>query len=143
MQTEEFNELCKKSFALQKTIAQIEREEIDPLKEELRTIDGKIIEELQSLGVNSFKSGGGTVSLVTRYSVRTPKEPEDKEALFEYLRSKGDDVYYHYVSVNSQSLQSFYKAELEQAKEAGDFDFKVPGVGEPVASVTLQRRAGK
>jgi hypothetical protein len=44
------------------------------------------------------------------------------------------------ISINSQSLNSFYKSELEIAKEQGNVGFKIPGIAEPEVYWTLGMR---
>jgi hypothetical protein len=44
------------------------------------------------------------------------------------------------ISVNSQTLNSFAKKELEAAKETGDIDFKIPGLGEPTLTEMIALR---
>lgn len=94
----------------------------------LEDAEKKMIETLLANEMTSYRSPSGLCSLSFRTSVKTPKTLEDKTALFEYLKQKG--LYDTMVSVNSQTLNSFYKSELEAAKERGDDNFNVPGVTE-------------
>jgi len=140
MTVEEFDKLVARSFELKRELTALE-EAKKPLNEELYKADQRILEQLQALGVNSFRSSSGLISKTNKYSVTTPKTREDKEAFFAWLRSKGEDVYWQHVGINSLTLQSIYKQEFEAAKEAGDLGFEIPGVGSPVLMESLSRRA--
>lgn len=141
MEIAAFETLIGEAYALEAEIEAYERDVLKPKKAKLDLMEGQILQTLADNELTSFKSSHGTVVRSTRYSVRTPKTIEEKTAFFEWLnKSKGREVYWTYVSVNSQSLNSFYKAEMEAAKEAADFDFKIPGIGEPEATPVLSKR---
>jgi hypothetical protein len=85
----------------------------------------------------------GTVFVRTEYSVKTPKDPESKQQLFEYIRRKyGSDTLLGKQSINSQTLNAFYKEELSLAKQGGNINWKLPGVEEPSAYHKLGTRKG-
>ena len=87
--------------------------------------------------------GWGTLSANKSYSIKTPKTVEDKRKLFEYISGeKGEDVLSDMLTVNSMTLNSFWKAELEIAKSAGNVDWELPGVGEPTQYTKLGMRRG-
>ena len=67
-----------------------------------------------------------------------PRTQEQKEAFFEYLKSR--DLFWAYASVNSQALNAFYKAEFDAAMQDGDLDFSIPGIDEPDIVETIQMR---
>lgn len=95
---------------------------------ELEKAEERATQILAENGLKNYRSPSGLMSLAFLTSAKTPKTPEDKSALFEYLKSIGryDDM----VSVNSQTLNSFYKERLELAKEQGLSDVEIPGVTE-------------
>lgn len=95
---------------------------------ELEATEKQMIETLIANDMQSYKSPHGTCSLSFRTSVKIPRTAEDREAFFSYLKSKG--LYDTMIGVNSQTLNSFYKSEIEAAKERGDADFNVPGISE-------------
>jgi len=136
----DFEELVGQSYKLADEIAEMERVTLKPMKERLDNLDSQILEHLTKLDMTSFKSKHGTVVRSNRYSVQTPKSIQEKKEFFEWLNSKGDEVYWSYTSVNSQSLNALYKAELEVAKSEGNLEFKIPGIGEPTATPILSRR---
>lgn len=91
----------------------------------LETLDAG---ELEKYNVPGF----GTVSRLRKFSIKVPKDPESKQALFDYISEKhGEDVLFNMTSINSQTLQSFYKDEKAIAVVEGNIDWNLPGVGEP------------
>ena len=90
-----------------------------------------------------FVDGLGGFNLKTTYSVRCPKDLDDKKKLLQYIRTKGDEVYLGLVSVNSRTLNSFYNQEQSSAEERGDAGFILPGVEAPTAQVTIQFKKEK
>lgn len=135
-----FEALIGDSYALDRKIDELEATLLAPLRKELQELDAKILAQLEASELSSFKTKFGTVVRTRRYSVRVPATAEDKAALFDWLKTKGDAVYWRYTTVNSQALNSLYKAEMEIAKEEGNTDFKIPGLGLPEMSQTLSRR---
>lgn len=141
MEIAAFESLIGEAYALSKEIDDLERDLMKPKKSKLLELENRILQTLADNDLKSFKSSHGTVIRSLRYSVRTPKTIEEKVEFFEWLnREKGREVYWTYCSVNSAALNSFYKAEMEAAKEAGAFDFKIPGIGEPEAMPVLSMR---
>lgn len=137
----DLNERIAEAYALDAELEELKRTLIEPKRKRLEDLENLILQTLADHDMSSYKSPNGTVVRSLRYSVRTPKSLEEKTAFFEWLnRAKGREVYWNYVTINSQSLNAFYKAEMEAAKESGDFDFKIPGLAEPEASPVLSRR---
>lgn len=110
------------------------------ISEELEKAEHTMIEVLSDNGMTSYKSPVGTCSISFRTSVKVPKTDTDRQAFFQYLRDKG--VYDSMITVNSQTINSFYKAELELAKEAGDDSFSIPGLSEVTLNQVLSFRRG-
>lgn len=143
MSVEEFGELCASSFELQKEIESIEKGPLKDLKTKLKSIDALIMDKLENMDVSNFSCKAGTVVRNRRFTVPTPKTREDKEAFFDWLKAKGDDVYFSYLSINSQSLNALYRTEQDLAAEEGNLDFKLPGIGEPGMLEYVSRRGKK
>ena len=137
---DEFNALVKESFDLDSEIKSLENNTIKPLKARLAAADQKILAHLEALDVPNFKSSYGMVSRKKNWSCTVPKTIEDKKALEGWLKAKGEDVYYAYVGVNSNSIKALYNAERELALKNGDMDFSVPGVGAPKLMESITRR---
>lgn len=89
--------------------------------QKIEMAENRMIQLLEMSGLKNFKDGEGTAYISYRSSIKTPKTPEDVAKLAEICRREGmfDGVF----KPNSQSLNSFYKAQLESAKERGDADY--------------------
>lgn len=81
--------------------------------------------------------GVGTAYTTKKYIVSTPKTNEDKKKLFEYIKEKhGPDTLMGMVSINHQTLNSFYNSEAE-ANETKGKDFALPGIAPAVAEESV------
>lgn len=107
------------------------RESSDKYKE-LAEAESKLQETLKAMGKKSYKlEGVGTFTRVMKEVVKTPKTNDDKTQLFEWIKQNhGPDVLMSMVSINHQTLNSFYR---EEAKRAEDPAFKIPGVEAPTS----------
>lgn len=110
------------------------------LNAELDELERKCISYLKELGRESYQSPIGTIYQIQKPRITTPKTDKDKKAFFDYLEKKG--LFLQYASVNSNSLNSFYRAEFEAAKERGEMDFNIPGLGAPSIYETVGFRRG-
>jgi hypothetical protein len=110
--------------------------EADSKYEEQRA---KLLSILQASGKSKYYVDGiGTVSQAIKTSVKVPRSTEDKKAMLEYFRSLGEEVYYGYATVNSQTLNAY----INQQRES-DPSFKMPGAGEPTETAELRFRRTK
>lgn len=140
MDLSQFDNLCEEIFQQRARIAKLE-EELDPEKKRLDELERKMLLIMEETDRDKIHvKGHGTLYIMNRFTVQTPKSLEDKRALFHYLSDKG--IFDEMVSVNSQTLNSFYKTEMEQAIAEGNVDFKIPGVGDPVHSKKLCVKKG-
>lgn len=141
MEIAAFEKLVGEAYALDAEIVEIKRQTLEPKQKRLDEVEALILQTLADNDLKSFKSSHGLVVRSLRYSIKTPKSNEEKVAFFEWLnKEKGREVYWAMATVNSQTLNAFYKAEMEAAKEAGTFDFSIPGLGAPEAQPILSRR---
>jgi len=87
--------------------------------------------------------GFGTIYRQKKYSIKVPKTPEDKKALFDWISAnKGEDVLFNLQSIASPTVNALYKEELEIAKKEGNVDFNIPGVGAPKVYFDIGMRKG-
>ena len=100
-------------------------EAVDNEKGHLEGLKAKVMTCLDQAGKSNYKSERGTVSVVNKFSVETPKELEAKKAFFEWLEQRG--LFDEYATVNSAKLNALYNEHLEIS---GDPNFKIPGIGE-------------
>lgn len=88
----------------------------------------KLLEYLLIAGKQKYYVDGiGTISTVEKVYVTTPKEPEEKQAFFQWVKDTyGQDGLDKYMGVNSQSLNSLFKMHREENPELTS----LPGTGE-------------
>lgn len=102
----------------------------------------EIIEALESHEMTSFKVDKiANVSITHRMSVPTPKTVEDKKAFFQWVAdNKGEEVRDAMMTVNSQTLNSFWKAEYESLDDDAKLMFQIDGLEMPSVSKVLSIR---
>lgn len=126
-----------------------QRKKIDTLKLELETesekltrIQAKALQYLKTLGRDNYQSKFGLISIVRTSSVALPKTPEDRAEFFGYLKDKG--LFDSMISVNSQTLNSWFRQEYEIAQEEKRItEFKIPGLKEPATFEKIRLTKGK
>jgi hypothetical protein len=103
-------------------------------------LEKELTEKLIAAGKAQWRVDGvGLASIVDSTSVQTPKTAEERKALFEYIKTTyGEEAAFTKFSINAQTLNGFYKAELEAAQDASLFS--LPGVGEPVSTKEFRFR---
>ena len=121
------------------------RQEIDAMEAQLKTkkenftnLCNMLLSALDLLGVNSLKAHGFTFFKERKSSVSLPKSPEERVALFEFLKTKG--IFDSVIGIHSQTLNSLYREFEREAMQEGILDFRMPGVAEPVTLTTLKMR---
>ena len=97
-----------------------------------------LIELLESSGKTKYHVDGvGLAYLVKKFKVSMPKDIAKKEELYKYIAKKGKEVLYAMTSINYNTLNSFYNAELEVELGKGNAGFQVPGMEAPIGETTL------
>jgi hypothetical protein len=85
--------------------------------------------------------GYGTAYTITKYVVATPKTSDSKKQLFDYIKVKhGPDALMGMVSINHQTLNSFYNSEAKEYAAKGEM-FVLPGIGEPTTEESVGFRS--
>ena len=104
------------------------------LDKEYAALELAIVEMLKLIDKDEYSvKNVAKIKLMHRLSVQTPKTNADKRAFLKYIHQKyGEETAEKYVSINSQTLNSFYKAEFEIAEDKADF--KIDGIGAPVVT---------
>lgn len=96
----------------------------------LAILEAKAVEHLDALGKDNYKSENGTIGFRNDWRFNLPADPDAWGNLFGYLKEK--NLYDSMVTINSQKLNSFAKAEMKIAEEDGSImDFKIPGLEQP------------
>jgi hypothetical protein len=125
-----------------------QREVVDEKKQDLKAasqvldgLEGTLLGILEQLGKTSYDAAVGRFGISHRSSVRVP-QGEDRERFFGYLRGAGE--FESLITVNSQTLNGWYKQKFEAAKEAGEMmDFSIPGLDAPTITPILSFREKK
>lgn len=127
----------------QKKICEEQEQILDAAKQKLVRMQAKMISVLEKFGRSNYSiPGNGMLIKSERLTVTLPKTPDDKEAFYNYLKEK--NLFEDIVSVNSMTLNAFYKKEFDIACEEGRaVGFKIPGINEPKTITTLNVRKGK
>ena len=113
-------------------------EELDKKKKEenkkLEAMKAEVLAHLEKHELKNFDFGEGKVISVDKFNVKLL----DKYAFADYLKKQGrfDSLY----TFNYQTVNSFYKEEMEKAIEDNNSDFKVDGLSEPTLYRSLQIR---
>lgn len=138
--------LDEKIQKMQEQWAEVERTKkiASEARELYDQMESEVMGLLKAAGKSKYYVEGlGTAYIVNRYVVKTPKTIEAKKQFFKYLREKGEDVLFGMATVNHQTLNGFYNAEIKAATEAGKgLGFKIPGLEEPTHEESLGFRKG-
>lgn len=101
--------------------------EIDAKNYQIREIEEKLMSYLEYFGKDKYVAKNCTIDIREHTSVRIPATEEQKEEFFNYLRSQSEDLYRRMATVNSRSLNSYYKQELDIARDEGR-ELSIPGL---------------
>ena len=112
-------------------------------KNNLESIQRQVSSALESAGKDKYVCDAGTVSIIKTLAVRVPATSEDRQNFFEWLRAnRGEEVANHYMSVNSQSLNSLYNLLTEEYAARGEV-LQIDGLEQPTFREKLSFRKGK
>lgn len=106
------------------------------LNEQMSKLEYKIEAELEKNGLSTFKGNAGTMTIASRWSVKMPKDPEQRDALRQEMEARGafDSLW----TFNHQSLNAWVKEEKQRAEAEGKM-FDIDGLA-PVEDKYLQFR---
>lgn len=108
-------------------------DEIKPLQEKRRELEGQILKMLEATGLDKFQGKtGGVEKRVVEY-VNQPDD-EHRHEFLEFLIAKGELA--NVVTFHQGRLTSWYKHKKEEI----GFDFKPPGLGEMKERFELRRK---
>jgi coproporphyrinogen III oxidase-like Fe-S oxidoreductase len=113
-------------------------------KERADELEKKVVDTLRAAGLKRFDVPGvGTCTVATKFSVRIPKDLENKRKLFEYIGERhGPNVLDEFRTINYQTLNAWFNKEAE-ANDKDKKDFSVPGLEAPSEDNYLQFRSDK
>jgi len=118
------NDLCI-DYESQRAAIASTKEVLKDLNSKLNDIQSQILSYFEHYDMTQHRGSWGTLSVSKRFSAKTPKTPEAKEAFYGYLKEQGhfDDL----ISVNSKTLQSYIKSQMDVLD---DPSWKPPGIDE-------------
>ncbi len=101
--------------------------------------EAELLNVMEVCELDRFDGPDCAVFRNTRSSVATPKTEAERLAFFGYLKKIGE--FDNLITVNSQTLNSWYKAELQAAEQRGDIEFDVPGLNvTTVPTLTVRKK---
>lgn len=128
-----------------------QKAKVDEVKDQLKEENSKLTKfkadvekymedtELEKQHIPGF----GTLYRQKKFSVKVPKTPDEKAALFDWIRdNKGEDVLFNLQTIASPTVNALYKEELAEAKKEGNINFNIPGIGEPKVYFDIGMRKG-
>lgn len=108
----------------------VQSEVTTKLNKEYNALEYKIASYLKDLGREEYDHPAGKFVFVETFRVNMPESDLDKQAFFDHLRERG--IFDKYATVNSNSLNALYKADLADAKTRGEeMTFTMPGIPAP------------
>lgn len=93
------------------------------------SLKAQVLNILEAADLRTFVSDECRVTAIDKLSVRVPKTEEEKRAFFGWCEEQG--IFWELVSVNSNSLNAFYRAEAELAAARGVHELRIPGLDAP------------
>lgn len=122
-----FDEMCELLF-MKRDAIDAQKDLLKELSADYEALEKKVLSYLSEFGKKKHICKFGTLDSRPREYWKVPKG-EGRDAFFSYLKEKG--LFDNLITVNSQTMNSFVKAEVEAARESGDINFRVPGLDEP------------
>jgi chromosome segregation ATPase len=124
----ELDELTKKLVELNKSKDALE-DQVTVINKEIMQIEQQCTNYMKELERDEYVSPFGKVSIEEKWRVNLPDTPVAKKLFFDHLRERG--LFDKYATVNSNSLNAYFKAEWEEAKRTGNVNFALPGIEAP------------
>jgi hypothetical protein len=125
---QELEAICEKVAKQRAVVEEIGRQKSDA-QAELDRLEGVVLSHLEALGKQSYASKVGNFGVSYRSTVRIP-QGDDRAKFFEHLKEIGE--FNELITVNSQTLNGWYKEKRKFAEEIGKgMSFSVPGIEEP------------
>lgn len=123
MEIKELNELSKAFFNAKK-ILEAKKAETKIAQEDCDELESKLLKACEENDLKCHESPYGKFFVQSRLTVKVP-QGDDRKAFFDYLKSIG--AFDALITVNSQTLNSFYKQKVEENPS----NVAMPGLGLP------------
>ncbi len=118
---EQLKGLCLEMFKQKAAVAKI-KEHKTAEEKKLKEMQDKIIFHLESHELKTFDTGVGKVTRKNQPYAKII----DKDALTKELKERG--IFEDMITYNATKMNSWYKEEMEKAKEEMNLDFKIEGM---------------
>ena len=135
--TKQIGDLAKDLLDIKEKI-ELGKTYLSELQQRYDSMGIELMNQLEVLNLDSFKAYDYTFYPQEKESVRIPKDEESKEKFYSWLKEQG--LFDSMISVNSQTLNSLYKAKAEEALKDGILDFKIAGIDEATTYKQLRIR---
>jgi hypothetical protein len=99
-----------------------------------RSLQGKVLQALQELDRKDYKCKFGAITTATTYSFALPRG----DAKEEFIKFYGEKDFIETAHINSQTFNAWCKERYREAEAREDYEFKIPGVGEPKTSTIVK-----
>lgn len=123
---------CKMFFEQKAKIKKMD-DAVKDEREKLRKMEKKLLAYLEEAGLEKFASPQGTIFTKEYFSTKVPKDPENREKFFNYLKKEG--IFEDLITVHSNTLNSYYQSKIEE-----DPSFEMPGLGPATYQKKLNAR---
>jgi len=131
-------------WAEERRVAEAAEHEAKKLKAIAANTGSKIQQILTETKRSSYPSSHGTAIVSKRFSAIFPKDSENNDKVFKYLREKiGVEAVKSLVSINSAKFNSLYKELMEAAIDEGASDFEMAGIEPPKMFEQIKLRKAK
>lgn len=107
------------------------------ITEELEKEELKMVEMLEASDMTQFRTDEGLAYISYKTSIKVPKDEESRRLFFGQLKELGE--FDQLITVNSMTLNSWYKAKFEEAREKG-IQFEAKGLAPPEITPSLSFR---
>lgn len=137
----EMDDLIKKSTVAWERY-EAKKAEASELNKEAEAIDAKIMQALKDAGKKKYHvTGIGTMMRIEKLTVKVPAGLDQRRDFFNFLKKKGNEFFLSMVTVNSNTLNSWYNREADEAAAHRDKNspaFSVPGIEQPTVRESLR-----
>lgn len=137
----DLDKIIEDMVELEKKIEAKEKE-VTELNKEMNRLKFRAADYLNEIGRPEYSSPKGKIEFKIEWRVKMPQTDQDKINLFNHLKER--EIFEKYATVNSNSLNSLYKADWEAAKARGEgMEFRMPGIEAPIPDRVPKFKAAK
>lgn len=121
----------------------VKKLEMTELNKEYMKLEWQCVAFLTELKRSKYESPYGTFTVGHDWRVNMPADDKSKAELFEHLKQT-PGLFERFATVNSASLNAYYKREWEIAKKEGrGMEFNIPGILAPKEEIKPKFKLNK